>query len=199
MKTKVCNICKIEKSIDEFYKDKSGRLGVRNTCKECSKSYNEKWRMEHPEYSDQYHATHQEEERQYFEKIKTIRQIKDKKRYAQNTKKLRAYKRHLKYGITDQQYHAILVLQSGVCAICHQPEIRLNKADGTILPLAVDHNHDTGEIRGLLCHSCNLALGIFKDDPKRLLAASQYLLTTGKLDGILSQTNENEAKISLDK
>jgi hypothetical protein len=185
MQTKICNTCKMEKTIDQFHKDKSGRLGVRNTCKDCSKTYNAKWRKDHPNYSDEYHATHLEQEQAYAENRKPIRQAKDRVRYAQNTTKIRAYKRERKYGITDQQYNEILALQKGVCAICHQPETRTNKWDHLILPLAVDHDHETDRVRGLLCHNCNIALGNFQDDPQRLIVASEYLLTNHTLDDIL--------------
>lgn len=78
--------------------------------------------------------------------------------------------RHL---VTDEQYDALLVLQEGLCAICRKapPERRR---------LAVDHDHQTGTVRGLLCSRCNLGLGYFKDDPDHLRAATAYLERTGR-------------------
>ena len=74
------------------------------------------------------------------------------------------------YGITQQQYEDMLKLQNGVCSICGQaPE------NGRIKRLSIDHCHATGKIRGLLCISCNNGLGRFKDDPKLLIKAAQYL------------------------
>jgi hypothetical protein len=58
--------------------------------------------------------------------------------------------------------------QNGCCAICKEPESRDRE-------LALDHCHDTGEIRGLLCSACNTGIGLFKDSPERLVAASEYL------------------------
>ena len=72
------------------------------------------------------------------------------------------------YGITVEDYETMLAAQDGRCAICQQP----------VLPdqrLSVDHDHSTQEVRGLLCSSCNLALGSFKDDVRVLEAAIQYL------------------------
>lgn len=72
----------------------------------------------------------------------------------------------VKYGISNEDYASMLEAQGAVCAICEQPQER---------KLFVDHCHDTGTVRGLLCHSCNVGLGWFRDDPKRLVAAVAYL------------------------
>ena len=72
-----------------------------------------------------------------------------------------------KYGIGLDFYEHLLKIQDGRCAICGDME------DGRAL--AVDHDHVTGQVRGLLCASCNNGLGRFKDDPERLKAALRYL------------------------
>lgn len=73
-----------------------------------------------------------------------------------------------RYGITLEQYLARVENQSGVCAICgRQPD------EGK--KLYVDHDHDTGDVRGLLCFSCNTGIARFGDDPEVLLAAIRYL------------------------
>jgi hypothetical protein len=74
------------------------------------------------------------------------------------------------FGITIADYDARLRAQGGGCAICGK-----TKADGSGKRLAVDHDHATGAFRGLLCSSCNIGLGRFKDDPARLSAAISYL------------------------
>jgi len=68
------------------------------------------------------------------------------------------------YGLTQQQYDAMLAEQKGRCAICNE------KAD-----LVIDHDHEGGAVRGLLCYSCNIGLGFFKDRPVVLAAAAEYL------------------------
>lgn len=73
------------------------------------------------------------------------------------------------YGLTIEQYDSILESQGNSCAIC---KIDTPSGRGRF---HVDHNHITGEIRGLLCHHCNLALGNFKDDVPTLLNAINYL------------------------
>lgn len=59
--------------------------------------------------------------------------------------------------------------QGGVCAICRQPEGREGRS------LSVDHDHDSGVVRGLLCDSCNVGLGRFRDDPELVRSALEYL------------------------
>lgn len=75
-----------------------------------------------------------------------------------------------KYGIDEHGVDAILDRQGGVCAICDSPE-----AGGRWATFAVDHDHATGELRGLLCQPCNVGIGQFSDDPSRLRRAADYL------------------------
>jgi hypothetical protein len=77
------------------------------------------------------------------------------------------------YGITQAKYDAMIAAQGGLCAICQRPEEA--KRRGVILSLAVDHCHSTGQVRGLVCRSCNSGLAQFRDSPERLLAAIEYL------------------------
>lgn len=77
------------------------------------------------------------------------------------------------YRLTPQQYEDLLEAQNGVCAICFEEETR--KRNGRTLPLHVDHNAKTGVVRALLCHRCNTAIGLFREDPNRIRAAADYL------------------------
>ena len=78
------------------------------------------------------------------------------------------------FGITYNEYKNLLKEQNNVCAICKSPEIRKRKS-GVLYDLAVDHNHKTGKVRGLLCKNCNWALGQLKDNPNFLIDAHFYL------------------------
>lgn len=80
------------------------------------------------------------------------------------------------YGITETEYLRLLEAQGGLCAICGKPETKTYK--GTLGLLAVDHNHQTGEVRGLLCSACNVGLGSFRDDRELLEKALNYLYAT---------------------
>lgn len=76
------------------------------------------------------------------------------------------------YGITLEQYNQMFVDQNGVCKICGQPELTKR--------LAVDHNHITGKIRGLLCTRCNTAIGLFKENISIIEGAVRYLRNENK-------------------
>lgn len=74
-----------------------------------------------------------------------------------------------RYGITPEEYAAMLAKQKGVCCVCRYAPSSVDKA------LVVDHSHKTKRVRGLLCHWCNTGLGLFKDSPKLLRLAALYL------------------------
>lgn len=91
----------------------------------------------------------------------------------------RAYrrKRHLReeYNLTIQEFADMLLAQEGKCAMCGilmDPPTRTTKDS---IMVTVDHCHETGRVRGLLCHQCNFGLGIFKDSLARLRFAVAYL------------------------
>lgn len=87
-------------------------------------------------------------------------------RYSDNYRKGNQLKS--KYGITLEQYNKMLEQQAGVCKIC--------KKKDEYRELCVDHNHNNGKIRGILCNRCNRAVGMLNDDPKLLAIAINYLL-----------------------
>lgn len=95
---------------------------------------------------------------------------------AREASRRRQLKHHLRkqYGMTMDDYESFLIAQQCVCAICGQAETALGRG-GEVKPLAVDHDHKTGAIRGLLCHRCNSVLGNAQDDADRLEAAARYL------------------------
>lgn len=77
------------------------------------------------------------------------------------------------FGISLADYSAMVAAQDNKCAICDQPEQQMR--GGKLKALAVDHDHASGKIRGLLCADCNQAIGKFKEDRNTLLAAIRYL------------------------
>jgi hypothetical protein len=159
---KTCKVCGVTKPIDQFYPNKSGRDGRRPECKECNLARRKaayranpraaiervmQWRAKNPE---QYAAR----QRAYKESGKKA--IADRKSHLKR-----------KYGLTVEQYDAMLGAQGGVCAICGE-----KPGD---LTLHVDHHHESGAVRKLLCVRCNNALGLFQESHELFQAAADYL------------------------
>jgi hypothetical protein len=120
----------------------------------CHKHYMNKWYRDHPEG---------------LETARVRMALVPKE--VMRDRRLRYY-----YGVDSEWYAEQLVKQNGVCAICHKPE---NKTiNGKLLKLAVDHCHDTGKVRGLLCQACNRGIGCFNHDPMLLRSAIGYLNPT---------------------
>ena len=76
------------------------------------------------------------------------------------------------YNLTLEEYYKILESQNGKCAICGRERAAFKNMK---LPLCVDHDHSTKKIRGLLCESCNIMIGLAKDNREILLNAVKYL------------------------
>lgn len=74
------------------------------------------------------------------------------------------------YGITMKDYKNLLSDQEGCCAVCGISEDELNKR------LVIDHDHETGNVRGLLCPNCNVGIGMFQDDITLLRYVIEYYL-----------------------
>jgi hypothetical protein len=73
-----------------------------------------------------------------------------------------------KYGLTEDDYESLFERQHGLCAVC---AVALARDKTT----HIDHNHQTNRVRGLLCSSCNRAIGLLKDRPDVLRRAAEYL------------------------
>lgn len=144
---KQCPRCEQEKPPEEFYAAKTAS-GLSTYCKVCT-----------CERQRDYGQRKAEEIR---ESRKAARQTPEGQRKSRD----RDLRRH--YGIDLTTLERMISAQGGRCAICDDVFVS-NKHTH------VDHCHVTGVIRGILCSLCNLMLGHARDDPKRLLAAVQYL------------------------
>ena len=98
---------------------------------------------------------------------KTEAGIVAERHYRQTTRIVTAQRNRLKrqYGLTPEGVQAMKDAQLGLCAICFLPPKHWH----------IDHNHETNKVRGMLCGPCNLALGLLKDDSKRIRRAAQYI------------------------
>ena len=92
-------------------------------------------------------------------------------------------------GLTEIEYRSLFEQQRGVCAICGKSEYSRDTI-GNIKQLSVDHDHVTGEIRGLLCNNCNRGLGFFQDNIDYLKSAIAFL--TKETYGIESEGASKE-------
>jgi len=146
-----CTKCKSIKLPSAFWNDKRRRSGLTAWCKACKSSHQKELRKKD---IDKHRA-------------------REKRRYWDN--KTSEQERHLvrKYGITFDDYDRMLSEQGGSCAICGLPEPTNKKLD-------VDHCHETGQVRGLLCTSCNRMLGHSGDRESVLIAAAEYLRSSRK-------------------
>lgn len=88
--------------------------------------------------------------------------------YKHNTPQYRNWYYLRKYEITLEQYEEQLKKQDSLCAICHQPQKNNRRLD-------VDHDHITKKLRGLLCASCNTAIGHLRENKEHMLSAIRYL------------------------
>ncbi len=79
-----------------------------------------------------------------------------------------------KHGLSADDYKSLYEKQNGICAICGKPETTKNNV-GIIRLLSIDHDHQTGEVRGLLCMSCNVFLGHLEKNAKYVSKALVYI------------------------
>jgi len=93
--------------------------------------------------------------------------------------KINARRRDINYDLAPGEYDKMFSEQNGVCMICLQPETVLKH--GKVAALAVDHCHDTGKVRGLLCNNCNTALGKLKHNLIIVGRVRAYLLRSNPL------------------
>lgn len=96
-------------------------------------------------------------------------------RYHADPGKHRERMRRTMYGLPVGEYDRMHADQAGRCAICGEVETSVHGRTGIPRGLFVDHHHETGQVRGLLCSRCNFGIGQFRDDPELLSKAIDYL------------------------
>ena len=96
-------------------------------------------------------------------------------------KNSRRVMRQVRYGVNSSFIDDLFKRQNGQCKICSKSLLR-EGTSGSITSIAnIDHDHETGSVRGLLCAPCNQALGLLKDDFKLFERAAKYLKEKGKI------------------
>lgn len=144
---KRCSRCRLVKHVSDFYRHKSGALGVGAYCKPCSVASVRAYQRQNPER----HAKYNREWDRNNPDRKSDTQLKTR------------------LGLPAGTYAAMFAAQSGKCAICASP------SPGRTRRFHVDHCKHTGAVRGLLCSTCNTGIGQMQHDERRLEAAIAYL------------------------
>lgn len=139
---KTCNVCKQTKSRTEFYVDRSRPDGLLYRCISCHKAMTQ--------------SESALSRRRAYNREPHVRA----KRWPTSLKK---------YGLTLDDWHRMIVAQSGRCAACSEPLIYTER------PVHVDHCHDSGVVRGLLCGACNTSEGLLRGNPQIILGLLSYV------------------------
>jgi hypothetical protein len=158
---KRCKKCGEVKALAEFYRNSGARDGRRPECKACGNAVRLRRYQQNPEREI---ARVRAWQQANPHRVKAWAAKNRDKRL----KKLREIHLRNKFGLTPDEYERILEAQGGVCGLCESPP-----SPG--ISLHVDHDHGTGEIRGLLCVRCNNALGLFREDADLLKRAARYV------------------------
>jgi len=163
---KRCTKCGEIRDISFFHKQTKDGMKRRSVCRICQTKEHREW-------------THREDIKPKLLAYKRNRYANvpgEKERIAiagkvyrdNNPEKLRSFELKRRYGISAEEYDDLYKYQNGLCAIC-------GKAEDERKWLSVDHNHKSGNIRGLLCVKCNTGIGALRDDVDVLKKAILYL------------------------
>lgn len=142
-----CSSCQTPKPVEDFFANPRVKRGHYSECKTCNSDRTKRWRQAHPD------------------RMKERR----KKWVSQNRELQAALTRksalNRRYGMSPEDYDALVKAQGGACAICGCSDKRL----------VIDHCHQTGRVRVLLCDKCNRGLGCINDDPVLIARAAEVL------------------------
>lgn len=149
---KLCKTCNTTKPLAEFGTKK-------HTCKSGKVSFYTKHKCKEcvRTESKNWYKDNKDIKRAWYDKTKHLKKDYDLKR---------------NYGIDTEQYNQLLKIQEHSCLVCGTHQDALPRA------LCVDHDHDTGKVRGLLCDACNRGIGLLKDNQVILNRAIRYLKGT---------------------
>ena len=166
MTKKICSVCLKEKFLHKFNKHRGHFDGRYSQCKECRKA----------DYLQKQEKYKKEALERYY---KNRDKILTKKKEQNDPIKNRRNWLMRRYGLTDEDWNTIFQTQGGKCAICgiHQKDL-----DHIF---RVDHNHITGQVRGLLCNGCNAGIGMLQVDSMKssiLLKAVDYINCPKEID-----------------
>ena len=181
---KRCKKCGETKPYSEFYRAAGMRDGHRSECKACAREIRKAWYWANRDAVianvKRWQQENKEHLNEYRREYRQRRLVEERNAYLLRT-----------FGISNADYDVLLTAQSGGCAIC-------GKRPGKIA-LHVDHDHESGAIRGMFCVGCNNALGQFKDSTDLLARAANYivgdLLTLAEIRELAALTMERAGEL----
>lgn len=144
--SKYCPDCGEERPAKEFHKNKRNKGGLASYCRMHTRQRYEQHYAHNAPARRTYQKRRREEQAEHTRRLQRLSKIKSK------------------YGLDRDAYATLVAAADGRCAIC-----------GREKKLQIDHCHTTGKVRGLICWSCNIALGKMEDSVERLQAAIRYL------------------------
>lgn len=192
-----CPNCQEAKPFSDFYTNPSRKNGHNTYCKKCSprmisgaehrKSTVERY-LSNPIETKMCYTCKQTKPIEEFHLRKRGDPIRGRMSDCKDCQKARLRGRYHRsddkerhrivlrsHNVTKEQYAAMLEAQDGVCSICKQKETAMDPRTGLTRNLSIDHNHETGAIRELLCSRCNIMIGLAKDNIETLTNAIRYL------------------------
>ncbi len=167
MSRKKCTKCGELKSLEDYHNSVNTKDGRYAMCKPCVNAKNNEWRKANKgkvaeckrRYAMRNWEAIRKHQREYMEAHKV--------EAAEYRRRWNLAKR---YGITLEQYADMWDRQGGLCGVC-----RLNRKK-----MVVDHDHDTGKVRGILCQRCNVSIGGLGDNVDGVMRAVRYLSGSNK-------------------
>lgn len=151
---KTCVKCYVSLPRSSFCVSEQRSDGLKGWCRACSSTYGQQWNKSNPDKITEYAKTRWSTHKAH-----------------DTSKRLQRL-----YGVSLDDYLELIKEQGNCCAICGSAD-----PGGRIENFHIDHCHDSGQFRGLLCMRCNTALGLFKDSPEVLLQAYEYLSRSVKV------------------
>lgn len=160
---KECFNCKTTKPIEDFVKASRSKDGRSGQCKACCLEYSRKRRPLTPRVL------------KTADELKVIAIERSRLWYYNHQDWVRDRSLKKNYGISLEQFNSMFETQGKCCAICKRKELKGNN-------WAVDHDHITGRIRGILCNNCNTSIGLLEENRTAIIRMAEYLRSTIAMD-----------------
>lgn len=150
---KYCPGCQKTKNVRNFHKHKNKPDGLASWCKECANGNSRRWAKSNKERRARVGQTY----------------------YEQNKDKVKAKRIEREYGLSPDEHKRMKKEQNNLCKLCGKPETGINGTSGEVQELCVDHCHETGKVRGLLCRRCNHLIACLGDTEQSIEKVLEYM------------------------